>query len=114
MSRSFQRNRLKVLWHDDLGLGRSSLHFLFEGLQSVNRWLLRRVIGSHEVVPVRGPHKWWEFTPKHSTQNKRGYCSFAYSTLACFRMGMSGSASFQRARKSWYAAFALAVSPWSA
>ena len=22
------------------------------------------------------------------------YCSFAYSTLACFRMGMSGSASF--------------------
>src|SRR5438874_1225399 len=30
----------------------------------------------------------------------RGYCSFAYSALACFRMGMSGSASFQRARKS--------------
>jgi hypothetical protein len=28
-------------------------------------------------------------------------CSFAYSTLACFRMGMSGSASFQRVRKSW-------------
>src|ERR1039458_1575038 len=24
-----------------------------------------------------------------------GYCSFAYSALACFRMGMSGSASFQ-------------------
>jgi hypothetical protein len=29
-----------------------------------------------------------------------GYCSFAYSALACFRMGMSGSASFQRVRKS--------------
>src|SRR5256712_9253466 len=26
---------------------------------------------------------------------------FAYSALACFRMGMSGSASFQRAKKSW-------------
>jgi hypothetical protein len=24
------------------------------------------------------------------------YCSFAFSALACFRMGMSGSASFQR------------------
>ena len=31
----------------------------------------------------------------------RPYCSFAYSALACFRMGMSGSASFQRAKKSW-------------
>ena len=29
------------------------------------------------------------------------YCSFAYSALASFRMGMSGSASFQRAKKSW-------------
>ena len=28
------------------------------------------------------------------------YCNFAYSLLACFRMGMSGSASFQRVRKS--------------
>ena len=28
------------------------------------------------------------------------YCSFAYSALACFRMGMSESASFQRVRKS--------------
>ena len=30
----------------------------------------------------------------------RNYCSFAYSALASFRMGMSGSASFQRVRKS--------------
>ena len=29
-----------------------------------------------------------------------GYCSFAYSALACFRMGMSGSASFHSVRKS--------------
>jgi hypothetical protein len=28
------------------------------------------------------------------------YCSFAYSALDSFRMGMSGSASFQRVRKS--------------
>ena len=28
------------------------------------------------------------------------YCNFAYSALACLRMGMSGSASFQRAKKS--------------
>jgi len=40
------------------------------------------------------------------------YCSLAYSALACFRMmGMSGSASFQRVKKSWYALFAFAVSP---
>lgn len=28
------------------------------------------------------------------------YCSFAYSALACFRIGTSGSASFQSVRKS--------------
>ena len=33
-------------------------------------------------------------------QNARLYCNFAYSTLACFRMGMSGSASFHKAKKS--------------
>ena len=30
----------------------------------------------------------------------KAYCSCAYSALACFKIGMSGSASFQRARKS--------------
>jgi hypothetical protein len=39
------------------------------------------------------------------------YCSFAYSALASFRMGMSGSASFQSVRKSWYSTRALEVSP---
>jgi len=29
------------------------------------------------------------------------YCRFAYSALACFRMEIPGSASFQRVRKSW-------------
>jgi hypothetical protein len=44
-------------------------------------------------------------------RSPRCYCSFAYSTLASFRMGMLGSAPFQRVRKSWYALFALAMSP---
>ncbi len=30
---------------------------------------------------------------------EKHYCNFAYSALACFRMGMSGSASFQSMRK---------------
>jgi Beta-galactosidase trimerisation domain len=30
----------------------------------------------------------------------QGYCNFAYSALACLRMGMSGSASFQSVKKS--------------
>jgi hypothetical protein len=33
------------------------------------------------------------------TKQPAGYISFAYSALASFRMGMSGSASFQRAKK---------------
>ena len=32
--------------------------------------------------------------------NSNRYCNFAYSALASFRMGMSGSASFHNARKS--------------
>jgi len=40
-------------------------------------------------------HRGWcrELGPSH--------CSFVYSALASFRMGMSGSASFQSVRKSW-------------
>jgi len=37
--------------------------------------------------------------------------NFAYSARACFRMGMSGSASFQSVRNWLYAACALPVSP---
>lgn len=39
--------------------------------------------------------EWVEHRRKRSD-----YCSFAYSASACFRMEMSGSASFQRVRKS--------------
>jgi hypothetical protein len=35
-----------------------------------------------------------------SGKRSPGYCSFEYSTLASFRIGISGSASFQRAKKS--------------
>jgi hypothetical protein len=35
-----------------------------------------------------------------STFPRVGYCSFADSALASFRIGMSGSASFQRVKKS--------------
>jgi hypothetical protein len=41
----------------------------------------------------------------------RNQCNFAYSALACFRIGMSGSASFQRARKSSYHLRAETSSP---
>jgi hypothetical protein len=40
-----------------------------------------------------------------------GYFNLAYSDLAAMRMGMLGSASFQRVKKAWYWARALAVSP---
>jgi hypothetical protein len=35
-----------------------------------------------------------------TTLKRRNYCNFAYSALASFRIGMSGSASFQSVRKS--------------
>jgi hypothetical protein len=38
--------------------------------------------------------------PVRACATFRNYCSFAFSALASFRMGMSASASFQRARKS--------------
>jgi hypothetical protein len=53
-------------------------------------------------------------TPIRSKRRRNFHCSFAYSALASFKIGMSGSASFQRAKKSWYAVCALALSPASA
>jgi hypothetical protein len=45
---------------------------------------------------------------------RKYYCSFAYSALACFRMGTSGSASFQRVRKAQRSPFATEAAPPSA
>jgi hypothetical protein len=43
-----------------------------------------------------------ESAPWAGKARSAAYCSnFAYSVLACFRMGMSGSASFHSAKKSW-------------
>jgi hypothetical protein len=47
----------------------------------------------------------------HVSDFGSGYFSFSYSALASFRMGMLGSASFQRARKSWQAVRAPAMLP---
>jgi hypothetical protein len=50
----------------------------------------------HDLEALTKPHLSLQMTRARSA----GYCSFAYSALACFRMGMSGSASFQSVRKS--------------
>jgi len=54
--------------------------------------------------PKTGPHRYSFIQcskPLKHRSERWNYCSFAYSALACFRMGMSGSASFQRLKKSW-------------
>jgi hypothetical protein len=42
---------------------------------------------------------------RHNLKSSRklaiNYCNFAYSALACFSAGMSGSASFHSVKKSW-------------
>jgi hypothetical protein len=40
----------------------------------------------------------------------RNYCSLAYSALACLRIGIPGSASFQSAKKSWKAYYLFGLS----
>jgi hypothetical protein len=60
---------------------------LIDRVLSVNAWLLHLTGDLHAPSSILG-NSW------------NGYCSFAYSALASFRMGMSGSASFQRVRKS--------------
>ena len=49
--------------------------------------------------------------PTKTNRIERSYCNLAYSSFACFRIGISASASFQIPRKSWYAVRALAFSP---
>ncbi|HTU40921.1 MAG TPA: hypothetical protein VMF10_04390, partial [Candidatus Aquilonibacter sp.] len=40
------------------------------------------------------------YTQSSAMRTSFAYCSLAYSALACLRMGISGSAFFQRVRKS--------------
>jgi hypothetical protein len=51
------------------------------------------------TVAATRAHKTWSAYNLILGSN-RGYCSFAYSALACFRIGMSGSASFQTCQRS--------------
>jgi hypothetical protein len=78
-----------------------------------------RVIGTVRIIFTRGkapgggvPHDGSPLAPGLGTEcfflerrslmpSPADYFSFAYSALASFRMGMSESASFQRAKKSW-------------
>jgi hypothetical protein len=50
--------------------------------------------------PTSGPCRWESGLLRASTEGQRSYCSFAYSALACLKIGMSGSAFFQSVRKS--------------
>ena len=75
------RDQMNLLDHS-VGSGARWEQMLVDGRgQSISRSGLGLA-----VVPVRG-------RPTH--------CSFAYSALASFRMGMSGSASFHKKKKSW-------------
>ena len=67
--------------------------------------------GLGKVCPSYAQNRWRALMDCHfCTDHRRtvggrfpataGYCSFAYSALACFKTGMSRSASFQRVRKS--------------
>ena len=52
------------------------------------------------ILGVRAEISGWQMRRVTDKLKLRRYCSFAYSALASFRMGMSGSASFQSVRKS--------------
>jgi hypothetical protein len=83
----------------------------FEVIADGERIAERGGTGSHEALASAIPiSRVWSSRSKSAVRvtqcAKRAglelcYCSFAYSALASFRMGMSGSASFQRAKKSW-------------
>jgi len=61
-----------------------------------NRWVnLRPILLTYGLFEPQGTT-----ISSACVDGVRDYCSFAYSALACFRMGMSGSASFQRLKKS--------------
>jgi hypothetical protein len=61
--------------------------------QKVWVWKQATPVISRQMVPL--PMK-----KGSSKQERAGYCSLAYSALACFRIGISESAFFQRLRKS--------------
>src|ERR1700675_1715469 len=74
-----------------------------EDAEAVARRVFRNVSGDLEALT----------RPRFGYKRSKSadYFSFAYSALACLRMGIWGSASFHRVRKSRYAARAFVVSP---
>ena len=69
---------------------------------------------TNENRVVWATHQEENNTEKESWLRFRAICFYfnlAYSALACRRIGKSESASFQRAKKSWYAFLALVESP---
>src|SRR5208282_2528619 len=63
------------------------------------------LVGKSPLLAQRTREKWGTRLPHSNVAGSATiYCRAAYSDLACFRMGTSGSASFQRVRKSLYAA----------
>src|SRR5271167_1388606 len=72
-----QPDRLKVLRHKDLGLGRGRRDLLYERLQGVERWLLGRAIRGGEIVPVCRQHQGWEMQIAHQSPCSR---RFLYAT----------------------------------
>jgi hypothetical protein len=60
--------------------------------------MLQEVLQLAQVASVAGARS-LHIDP-HTLRLPTNYFSFAYSALACFRIGMSGSAFFQRVKKS--------------
>src|ERR1700722_20057628 len=66
-------------------------------------------LGAYSIPSGDRPsHPIWFRKPSANSKRRGrtfpGYCNFAYSALACLKTGISESASFQRVRKSLYAA----------
>jgi hypothetical protein len=81
--------------NDPSGYGRSTLHRLRSARSST--------LKKHLTPPTLSDGAWLHqpsINTKGRERNFPNYCSFAYSVLASFRMGISGSASFQSFRKS--------------
>ncbi len=102
-------------------LGRGRMPFWAEDgdeQRTIDAEELDRILGHVEENPVAlgmmatlGPWLWRGEARCAPGCEDRNYCILAHSDSACVRTGMPGSASFQRERKSRYAALALAVSP---
>jgi hypothetical protein len=72
---------------------------VMEELLVIREQRLKTATIACEAPPLVQSDK-WSSACLRSALGHRNYSSFAYSAFACFRMGMSASASFQSVRKS--------------